>query len=70
MRIDRVKLVAEMARADVNVKELSARAGVSRVTITSIRGGRCCSQRTAEKLAAGLGIQLTSLLEDKGEKTP
>lgn len=35
MRIDRVKLIAEMARQDVGVADLSQRATVSRATITA-----------------------------------
>ena len=34
MRIDRVKLIAEMARQDMGVADLSQRATVSRATIT------------------------------------
>lgn len=40
MRIDRVKLIAEMARQDVGVADLSQRATVSRATITALRGGK------------------------------
>lgn len=38
MRIDRIKFATELARADLNIKQLAERAGVSRVTITSIKG--------------------------------
>ena len=38
MRIDRVKLIAEMARQDVRIQELSEKAAVSRATITALRG--------------------------------
>ncbi len=55
MRIDRVKFVAAMARADLNGRELAKKTGVSRGTITSIRGGKSCSPETARKLAAVLG---------------
>lgn len=55
MRIDRVKLIAEMARRDINCNRLVELSGVSRVTITNIRGGKSCSKETAEKLAAVLG---------------
>ncbi|MFR0785461.1 MAG: hypothetical protein ACLSHQ_08025 [Faecalibacterium sp.] len=44
MRIDRVKLIAEMARQDVGVADLSQRATVSRATITALRGGKVVTQ--------------------------
>lgn len=55
MRIDRVNLIAEMARKELTVKRLSELSGVSRLTITSMRSGKSCSTETAEKLAAVLG---------------
>lgn len=64
MRIDRVKFAAELARADLNVKELAERAGVSRVTITSVKGGKSCSKTTAEKLAEGLGVNIQDIVSD------
>ena len=60
MRIDRVKLIAEMAQKDLTVKRLSELSGVSRLTITSMRGGKSCSKETAEKLAAVLGREILS----------
>lgn len=61
MRLDRVKLIAEMARQDMTVIELSEKSGVSRVTITGIRGGKTCSKNTAEKLACSLGVSIQDL---------
>lgn len=55
MRIDRVKFAAALARADLNVKQLAERSGVSRVTISSIKSGKSCSKDTADKLAKILG---------------
>ena len=55
MRIDRVKLIAEMARRDINCSRLVELSGVSRVTVTSVRSGKSCSKETAERLAAVLG---------------
>ena len=63
MRIDRVKLAAEMARADLNVKRLAEKSRVSRPTITSVKAGKSCSEETAGKLAAGLGVSLSDILE-------
>ncbi len=66
MRIDRVKFAAELARADLKIKALAERAGVSRVTITSVRSGKSCSKTTVEKLAAGLGISISDIVSDLG----
>lgn len=55
MRIDRVKFVTALARADLNVKQLAELSGVSRVTISSIKAGKSCSRDTANKLAQVLG---------------
>lgn len=63
MRIDRVKLIAEMARRDINCNRLVELSGVSRPTLTSVRSGKSCSKETAEKLAAVLGREII----EKGE---
>lgn len=55
MRIDRVKLAAEMARSDLNVKRLSELSGLSRATVTGVKSGKSCSKSTADKLASVLG---------------
>lgn len=61
VRIDRVKLAAQMARVDTNVKQLAENSGVSRVTITAVKSGKSCSSETAAKLAAGLGVAVSEL---------
>lgn len=40
MRIDRVKFITEMARADLKVYELSERAGVHKNTVVNVKGAR------------------------------
>ena len=60
MRIDRVRLIAEMARRDINCNRLVELAGVSRPTLTAVRSGKSCSKETAEKLAAVLGREIIS----------
>lgn len=64
MRVDRVKFAAELARAELNLKSLAARSGLSRVTITSVKGGKSCSRTTVKKLAAGLGVQISDIVSD------
>lgn len=58
MRIDRVKFAAAMARLDLNGKQLVEKSGVSRVTVSAVKGGKSCSKETAEKLAAVLGNEI------------
>lgn len=63
MRIDRVKLIAEMARRNISCNRLVELSGVSRPTLTAVRSGKSCSMETAEKLAAVLGRDII----EKGE---
>ena len=63
MRINRITLVAEMARKDMNIKKLTELSQVSRATITAVKSGKSCTQETAAKLAQGLGVPLESILE-------
>lgn len=64
MRIDRVKLITEMARQNVKVKDLATKAGVSRMTITAIRGGKSCNQNTALHVARALGVDVAEIMEE------
>lgn len=68
MRIDRVKLIAEMARQEVRVQELAEKSGVSRVTITSMRGGKSCTKNSVKHVARALGVPVENLLEDRKEE--
>lgn len=53
-----------MARRNINCKQLVELSGVSRVTITAARSGKSCSRGTVEKLAAGLGVPVETLIEE------
>lgn len=64
MRIDRIKFAAVLARVDISSQELAHRAGLSRVTISSVKSGRSCTRTTAEKIAYGLGVDISELLPD------
>lgn len=61
MLIDRVKLIAEMARQNISVKELSNRSGVSRVTLSSVRNGKSCKTETALRIASALKLAVSEL---------
>lgn len=60
LRIDRVAFAAAMAKRDINCKKLVELSGVSRVTVTAVKNGKSCSERTAEKLATVLGHEIIS----------
>lgn len=62
MRIDRVKLIAEMARQDMRVQDLADKAAVSRATVTALRGGKSCHENSVRRVAQALDIPLESLL--------
>lgn len=62
MRIDRVKLAAALARADMTTVQLAKIAGVSRGTVSVVKGGKSCTEKTAQRIADGLGIPLSDLL--------
>lgn len=62
MRIDRVKFAAALARADIKLIDLAVKSGVSRVTLTSVKSGKRCSEDTARKIASALGVKLESLI--------
>lgn len=64
MRINRIKLVTEMARQDMTQLRLVEMSGVSRATISGIQNGRSCSSRSAVKIADALNVPLETLLED------
>ena len=68
MRIDRVKLIAEMARRDMRVQELADKATVSRATVPALRGGKSCNENSIRRVAHALDIPVESLLENVGEE--
>lgn len=64
MRIDRLKLVAELARRDMTQKALAEKSGVSRATINYIKGGKSCSDDVGHKIAQALGMDVVKLLQE------
>ena len=59
-QLKRARVAAEMTQ-----EELSAVAGVSRVTIARIEGGRAASVNTLRRLARALGCQMEQLLNSE-----
>lgn len=59
--LDRVAVIAEMARQELTVVELSQRAGVGYSAINKARNGCPIWRTTAQHIAAGLGVPLKQL---------
>lgn len=64
VRIDRIRLIAEMARKDIKASELAEKAQVSRSTITALRGGKSCNVNSVRRVAAALGVTVEELKEN------
>lgn len=62
MRIDRVRFVAELARRDMNLKQVCEKTGLSRATITAVKSGKTCSDETGRKIAAALKVDVEQLI--------
>lgn len=63
MHIDRIKLIAEMARQNITAIELANKAGVSRSSIQSLRSGKSCNKTTVGHVAKALGLEIKDLEE-------
>lgn len=59
--LDRVAVIAEMARQELTVVELSQRAGVGYSAVNKARNGGPIWRTTAQHLADGLGVPLEQL---------
>ena len=63
MRLNRVTVKTLLAQKDLKQKDIVEKTGLTRNTVSSIFCGKSCSQETAEKIAAGLGVDLVEILE-------
>lgn len=63
MRIDRIKLITELAKRDMTQAKLAELAGVSRVTVNYIKSGKSCTDEVGNKIADALGVPITKLIE-------
>jgi transcriptional regulator with XRE-family HTH domain len=61
--VDRVKIIAEMARQNITGVELAQKAGVGRCTIQSMRAGKSVWRTTAQHVAGALGVPLEDLMD-------
>lgn len=62
MRISETKLIVAMVEKDVNTVRLAAQTGISRSTISAVKNGKRCSDKTARLIAKALGVDVTELL--------
>ena len=65
MRINRVTLAAELVRREWRDKRLSELSGVSRATLSAIRGGKSIAPETAGKIAHALSMSVEQLIEQE-----
>lgn len=63
MRIDRIKIVTELARRDMTQSKLAEITGLSRATINNIKCGRSCSDELGTKIADALNLPLEQIVE-------
>ena len=62
--VDRVKIIAQMARLDITGEELAQKAGVGRSAVIKMRQGRAVWRTTAQHVARALGVDVAELLEN------
>lgn len=63
MRIDRIKLVAELTKRNMTQQDLSKLSGVCRPTISYIKNGKSCSNQVGMRIAKALDMDIEDLLE-------
>lgn len=64
MEISITRIEAILAERNMTKTKLAAKSGISRQNISTIIRRGTCEPRTAGKLAAGLGVPLTDILEN------
>jgi len=65
MRLDRVKVISEMARQELLVPDLAEKARLGPATITGVRRGMSCRYETAVAICKALGKTLEELVEEQ-----
>lgn len=62
--VDRVKVIAEMARQNLTLEEVAQKAGVGRSAVQKMRNGQPVWRTTAGHVASALGVSVADLKED------
>ena len=66
MRISKEKFELLLARNDLSMRELAERSGISRQNISTIKLRGTCTPKTAARLANGLNVDVTEIMETEG----
>lgn len=64
MRINKLKFQFALGRAGLTQAELAEKIHMSRGNLSTIINGKSCQPKTMFKIADGLGVDVTELLED------
>ena len=64
MKINRVKLISEMAQKNIRLYKLCEMSGVSKATLSAVRNGKSCTYETALKIAKALNLNVADLIEE------
>ena len=67
LKISKSKLDLLLAEKGINLTALAERSGISRQSISTIRGRGTCTPCTAAKLAKGLGVPVAEIIETEKE---
>lgn len=65
MRIDRTRFVVAMLKRDCTTVQLAEKTGLSRGTVSAVKNGKRCSDKTANRIAKALGVDVEELLEQE-----
>ena len=70
MRLDRIKIRMLLMQKDMRQNDLVELSGVGRNTISAVLNGKGCTSETAQRIAAGLRVELNDILEkEAGNET-
>lgn len=65
MRIDAVKLITLMYKKGYKTGDIVKSSGLSRSTVSGVKGGKSCTTDTAVKIAKALNVPVTDLIADE-----
>lgn len=65
MRIDRTRFVVAMLKRDCTTVQLADKTGLSRGTVSAVKNGKRCSDKTGNLIAKALGVAVEDLMEQE-----
>lgn len=68
MKLDRVKVISQMAKSNLTCKDLVKKTGLSRITVTNVRKGGNCARSTAYAIASAIGVDISEIMESNCER--